>query len=269
MILQKKKAALNSLFASLARQIFQPLGLVFFLVSLMIGGGIFSVLASYSAKPGDSLYIAKIINEKTQLALAFNDNKKIKLGLGFAQNRAREITQLLKQSSLASEEKDKQVEELAQNVKKEINKIDSRLYAQSEKKSEELDIKESESSSQGGSNTVSNEENIQVFSAYLGKAENGMQIFEKTSQLQKVLDEAEVLIDDKDYQGTLNKLDEAQTIIEEVENIDNYDNIIVDNFDSTQGTSSNALEFNNKESEQEIVIKTEPLQEKQATSSKY
>ena len=46
-------------------------------------------------KPGDSLYIAKIVSEKTQYALTFDDKSKAQLGLQFATNRVEEMNKVL------------------------------------------------------------------------------------------------------------------------------------------------------------------------------
>ena len=80
---------------------------------LVIGVG--GVYASKNSKPGDSLYIAKIISEKAQFVMTFNEKDKAKLGLEFATNRAKEITQVLEESKEPEDSKGKTVEKLKQN----------------------------------------------------------------------------------------------------------------------------------------------------------
>ncbi len=58
----------------------------FVLVFIFFGTGIFGLQASKDTKPGDSFYVAKRLNEKAQLALSFNDERKARLGLEFASN---------------------------------------------------------------------------------------------------------------------------------------------------------------------------------------
>src|SRR3989339_293021 len=110
---------------SLLRYVSQPVMAVFLIAGVLLGGGFFSLNAAKDTKPGDSLYIAKIISEKTQFALTFNEKKKVKLGIEFAGNRAKEITQVL------SEEGDVEirVEKLKDNFKKQHQrKTDFRNY---------------------------------------------------------------------------------------------------------------------------------------------
>jgi len=82
---------------------------------LVIGVG--GVYESKNSKPGDSLYIAKIISEQAQLAMTFNDKDKARLGLEFATNRAKEITQVLEESKEPAAQKSETVAKLSQNFK--------------------------------------------------------------------------------------------------------------------------------------------------------
>lgn len=174
-----------------------------------------SVYASRNSRPGDSLYIAKLISQKTQLAITFNENDKAKLSLGFAANRAKEITQVLKDSSDSDTTK---VETLTKDFKKEISQAKTNLSA----------IK---------STTPQNKEDEQVFGANLGKDDQGMEIAEPakpeikenneitvasstpaSKQADQILEEAEKMFDEKDYDGAINKLEEVNKIINQADN---------------------------------------------------
>ncbi|MFH1255423.1 MAG: DUF5667 domain-containing protein [bacterium] len=176
---------------------------------LIIGvGGVYS---SKNSKPGDSLYIAKIISEKAQMAITFNEKDKAKLGLEFATSRAKEMAQVLEQTEKSGDGQNKKVEQLSQNFKKEISQVKSRLTTI---QSAEIQNKEEEP---------------EVFGANLGKNGQRMEIAEsvkiattteeKISSPDKVLEEAEKLFDEKNYGGTINKIEEAKQIMDK--NTDN------------------------------------------------
>jgi len=191
--------------------------------------------------PGDSLYIAKVINEKAQLAITFDQEKKNKLGIKFASDRAKKISNLM-----ANSESDDESTKLAEDFKKEItivrNKLQeintsSAVVGQSESEEETIEVEESG--------------DTEVFSANLGKEEKGMQLAEPRStssapkepeqgvmittleiiasssdeapsdeidqtvqEAQKILEEAEDLFANQDYSGTISKLEEVDNLVE-------------------------------------------------------
>ena len=179
---------------------------------LMVGIG--GVYASKNSKPGDSLYIAKIISEKTQSAITFDEKDKAKLGLEFATNRAKEITQVLEESKESAAKKSEKVEQLSQNFKKEISQVKIRLTT----------VKAAESQNK-------KEEEPEVFGANLGKNNQRMEIAEPVKPAVKeqvqpnpvatttkenlnssdqALAEAEKMFAEKDYNGTINKIEELK-----------------------------------------------------------
>ena len=211
----------------------QPVLVVTTILLIVLGGGIFSISASQNTKPGDSLYIAKIISEKAHLAITFNEESKAKLGIEFAGNRAKEITQVLAESG--NGDKEAKVEKLARNFQKEISSVKTRL----KKINDSVDNKTSEA--------VDVEEDTQVFSANLGRDDKGMQIYVQkkdnyneqsginedikfqediiittpesitgasstasiSSDVKTTIEEAEKLFAEQDYDGTLDKLEEV------------------------------------------------------------
>jgi len=196
--------------------------------------GIGGVYASKNSKPGDSLYIAKIISEKAQFAITFNEKDKAKLGLEFATNRAKEITKILEESKESEDKIDAKVEQLTQNFKKEISQVKHRLTT----------IKAAENQNKEYQNK---DEETEVFGANLGKNDQRMEIAEPVmpvggqtkpevnketapeikpetpitattteenlSAPDKALEEAEKMFDEKDYDGTINKIEEVKQII--------------------------------------------------------
>ncbi|MCP3682235.1 MAG: hypothetical protein GY861_06035 [bacterium] len=207
------------------------------LVVLVIGGG-FGVRFTSKSKPGDSLYIAKVISEKAQLAVTFNKNKKSRLETKFASQRAKDITVILADPSYDPSEDEERHEKLAASFKKEISIVRDSIK----------DI-EQEDSEDGNEET---DDDSAVFSAGLGKTEDGIKIStgkddiedevvevvenleveeekvdvatstdvaeledNKDSEDQKeILEQAEKLFEEKDYEGTLEKLEEIEVMMD-------------------------------------------------------
>ena len=170
-------------------KITQPAMAVVLILIFVLGGSIISLKASQNSKPGDSFYIAKIVSEKTHQALTFSKKEKVKLGLEFAGNRAREINQVLADVEEESEKKIERVEKLKDNFKKEIEEAKNRIakinldtkfqdLVPTSVVKEEAVVEEKASKSEDVETT---EEDSQVFSANLGRDENGIQTSEQSA----------------------------------------------------------------------------------------
>ncbi|MDO8592346.1 MAG: DUF5667 domain-containing protein [bacterium] len=218
----------------------KPVWLMSLASVLILVAGLGGVYASKNSKPGDSLYIAKIISEKAQFAMAFNEKDKVKLGVGFAANRAKEITQVLKEAAQTDKTDNDKLATLARSFKKEISQVKNRLTI----------IKTAERTA----NSQADEDDFKVFGADSGKNNQRLEIAEpvqpapagpaesagkatasesiignqaganatstpeKTSPADQALDEAEKLFDEKNYNGTIDKLEQAKQIIDQTEN---------------------------------------------------
>lgn len=99
------------------RSLPQPV-LAVILIVLFFGGSSLSMYAARDAQPGQALYVAKKVGEKTQLAFTFDEEKKLKLGLEFANERVQELNQVLETQDENTEEK---VVRLVEDFKKEIS----------------------------------------------------------------------------------------------------------------------------------------------------
>ncbi len=209
----------------------KPVWLTTLVSVLILVVGIGGAYASKNSKPGDSLYIAKIISEKAQLAITFDQKDKARLGVEFATNRTKEITQVLGEAKEPGEQKDKKVQQLSQNFKNEISQVKNRLQAIKALKGE-------------------NQEEPQVFGANLEKTDQRMEIAEpaqpevkqenvvapkpaagseagvnatstaadsassqQAGEAGKMLEEAEKLFDEKNYNGAIDKLEEVNQVI--------------------------------------------------------
>jgi len=77
----------------------RPVAVSLLVIILLAGGGIFSISAASEATPGSFLYTVKLVSEKTRFALALQPEEKIKLNVKFAERRAKEIENLLKDNN--------------------------------------------------------------------------------------------------------------------------------------------------------------------------
>lgn len=211
----------------------QPTYTFALILFFVLGAGAAGMYASQNTKPGDSLYSAKLLSEKTQLALTFNEAEKVKLNLAFAGNRAKELAQVLKEENNEESKKDK-IDELAISFKKDIEAAKSRLDKiaiktnNSGKNQAAVQPKSGKNDSAQKDETLSEEDNL-IFGANLGKSEQGMKIAEggqaaTSSQIiaggsdqgsgaLKALEEAEKLFNEQNCQGALNKLGEVDALI--------------------------------------------------------
>jgi hypothetical protein len=223
----------------LARFFSTPAWAVFFVCLLVVAGSAFSVGAARLTKPDSSLYIARIISEKAQLAVTFGEEKKAKLSFRFANDHAKDITEILAKTDSSDEAGKSKAEKLSENFKKEMTVAKTKLK---------------EMGALAG--LEEGDEETKVFSANLKKEERGVQVSEpqpkekivsennqpdagiiKTEAEEKatntpagevgghsanlgdaykILEEAEELLNEKDHSGTLNKLEEANNIVNSV-----------------------------------------------------
>jgi len=177
------------------------------LAVVLLTGGIYGLKVAQDTKPGDSLYLAKIVGEKTQFALTLSERKKLELSLNFAANRASEIEKIISDSSNGEAIDDEQVEKLVQDFKNEIASAKSKIEkiannnSQTENEvvgeteiaidTEEFEIAQVEESDA--------EENVQVFSAGSSRDQQGIEISEQDSEEVEETDtedESESLDDD-------------------------------------------------------------------------
>jgi len=155
----------------------QPAVAVFLIVMVIMGGGVMSIKAAKDSIPGETLYIAKILNEKTQQVLTFNETKKAHLGLTFAHNRAKELKEVLEQTEASAE----RAEQLVINFRKELAIARERIARMNERVPKVVTPKPL---NEVDANLTTDEiigetsEEGQVFSANLGKEDNGIQVGE-------------------------------------------------------------------------------------------
>jgi hypothetical protein len=191
---------------------------------LIVGAA--SVYASKNSLPGDSLYIAKIISEKAQLMMAFNEKDKAKLGVEFATNRAKEMMQVLNDTGQSSEVNSDKLKTLSQNFKKEISQVKDRLTT-IKKEADNQDSKDDESTVFGAGAGKNNQrmeiaEPVRTVKPTIGENKATdinpvLNIVLPTStstaptanRTDKMLEEVEKLVEEKNINGAINKLGEV------------------------------------------------------------
>lgn len=204
------------------------LTLIVSIVIMVVGIG--GVYGSKNSKPGDSLYIAKIISEKAEFAVTFNEKDRAKLNIEFATNRAKEMIEVLRDTDQTAAANNDKLEKLSKDFKKEISQVKIRLPI----------IKMTEEQAKA------KETEFEVFGANLGKSGQRMEIAEPVKsaaptekastseplvkepaeinatstaeaagQAGKMLEEAEKLVDEKNIDGAINKLEEVSKAIDE------------------------------------------------------
>lgn len=202
----------------------QPAWAVILIILAILGAGTGSLYAARGTKPGDSLYIAKIISEKTRAAFTFSEKQKMKLSVEFAGNRAKEMVEVQKGGNGGQAER---MEKLTNDFKKEIRNIK---------------IAATKNSPAPAVKKENADDGERIFGANLGKDEKGMQITgggadvasssgsgaERESaasttvealpsgqeqELEKVLNEAEKLFAEENYGATVDKLEEANEMV--------------------------------------------------------
>ncbi|MCF7860429.1 hypothetical protein K9M09_02305 [Patescibacteria group bacterium] len=211
------------------------------LLLLLVGASTFGHLAFSKTKPNDSLYIARIISEKAKLSTVFNNEEREKLEVKFATNHAEDITEVLAANKMDENNQD-QVAKLNENFNKEINTVRTRIVALSNN-TKKLDNKETAVAS----STISEDETL--ITATSDKDDLGVQldvnedvsvnadtdaIAADTPELkaelenalsaevseaqdvkgaEEILDEAQSLFDNKEYDSALDKLKEVKELM--------------------------------------------------------
>ena len=146
-----------------------------FVLVLLFGASFFGMNVAENANPGDPLYIAKIAGEKTQLVFTFNEKKKVELGLEFAGNRAKELSSVLSEVKYEGDNEET-VSQLVDDFRKEINGVKTRI----EKISKNTEPQEDNADIE---DDILEDENAGVFSANLGREENGIEVSDRNEEV--------------------------------------------------------------------------------------
>ena len=215
---------------SLAKAASKPAYALGAFVVILITGSIFSHSILASAKPNDSLYIARIISEKAKLNTMFNSDERNKLAVQFATQNAQDISAVLADTQFNNNSNKDQVEKLNASFNKEIDTVKTRISYLSPKtiKTDVIDNDAKVSDTVSMANSLKDKEGVQLLedqknlvTTPAGKATSVLNITPKlpavetvaTTTADMVLNEAKQLFDKKDYTKAADKLKEVDEMI--------------------------------------------------------
>lgn len=196
----------------------RPMALAVLVLLAVFGGSTMSLRAANQTKPGDPLYIAKIISEKTQFALTFDNTKKAKLNLTFATNRATELKEMEK-SSPEKAGHEEQVKELTSQIKAEMAEAQSRIakiVPVQPVRTVEVE-KTAEKEAEKVVTPAKPAEEVKIAPAAIQKASEGIDYYDPR---QAALEQAKNYIDNKDYVAAATQLQSLNEAIEEPEKLE-------------------------------------------------
>lgn len=107
--------------------VMKPVAVIVLVFSLVMGGWVTTVSASYNSLPGDAMYSVKLATENVQTTLA-SKPQETKLRAEFAGRRAEEVKKIVK-SNLSKKEKKIKVEEAVTHLKKDLEQVKGNLDA--------------------------------------------------------------------------------------------------------------------------------------------
>jgi len=203
------------------------------LTIIIVGGGLATYVVGRQAKPGDSLYFAKEINDQVKLALRFDQEEQNKLKLAMAQERVNEMANL-------DQEADKEkAEAISKEFKSTLNEVKEELAKASQDKSAVIAARKNNETTPVASVVASNDNNNKVdnnkltpegqedntastsseegtFSVATGQTKDGrIEISEPVNvSARQMIEEAETSFANADYAATLDKLQAVSELLD-------------------------------------------------------
>ncbi len=214
----------------------QPAFALAVFILILVSGSLFSHQLFNKTKPNDSLYIARIISEKARLNTIFSQTERDRLAVQFAADHAQDITTVLADPQFNNNDNQEAVAKLSESFKKEINTVKTKMnrlavapteteeeivsMANTLKDEDGLEIYQKPDIRQNDPNSDLEEEiNNEKVVLPDGPAEETIaeeeaeETIETKTDSDKILEEAEELFEQKDYDNVLNKLKEVDEII--------------------------------------------------------
>jgi len=217
---------------SLAKAASKPAYALGAFVVILITGSIFSHSILASAKPNDSLYIARIISEKAKLNTMFNSDERNKLAVQFATQNAQDISTVLADAQFNNSSNKDQVAKLNASFDKEIDTVKTHISYLNPKsvKTDAIinNVEANASDTVSMANSLKDKAGVQLLedqkNLVTTPASNATSVLNVTPKLPAVetvatttadtiLDEAKQLFDKKDYTKAADKLNEVDEMI--------------------------------------------------------
>ena len=203
------------------------------LTIIIVGGGLATYVVGRQAKPGDSLYFAKEINDQVKLALRFDQEEQNKLKLAMAQERVNEMANL-------DQEADKEkAEAISKEFKSTLNEVKEELAKASQDKGAVIAARKNNETTPVASVVASNDNNNKAdnnkltpegqedntastsseegtFSVATGQTKDGrIEISEPVNvSARQMIEEAETSFANADYAATLDKLQAVSELLD-------------------------------------------------------
>jgi hypothetical protein len=244
----KELSAWENLFINLSsftKAAAQPVYAFGIFVFALVATGIYSHQLFTSAKPNDTLYIARVISEKAKLSTIINPESRDKLAMQFANERAQEISAVLADPSFNNDQNKDDIAKLNISFNEEIETIKTKIKNLAPvKNNQEAKVAENNSLNndsvliaennkdnkgvqlfENPDNKIIVNSNLHVESSSPLKNLNGTQTLEikatSTPNEEKlnpdlndaIINEAQKLFESKDYTKASNKLKEVKEIL--------------------------------------------------------
>lgn len=224
-------------FSSVAKAASQPAYALGAFVLMLLTGSFFGPQIFSRTKPNDSLYIARIISEKVKINTTFDSETRDKLAVQYAAEHAQDISAVLADPKFNTEANKEQVAQLSDSFNKEVTTVKNRISripaiaaktaannvpAAAKPDKAELVMADSSKDGKGIQLQVNPTDKAAVVKAEdtakgtSTKATTTNPVATstvKSSDADKILDEATKLFDKKDYNKALDKLKEVDDII--------------------------------------------------------
>ncbi len=193
------------------------------IIAVIIIGGVFSTqAASQNARPGDSLYLARVLSEKAKVAVTFNKEERVKLDTKLASNRAKDITEVLAEIDSgddSNEESKKKAEKLSESFKEEIETVKKNMEEMENMKTESEENKQEEDQiamingqepgeeeAIFGIGSVSSAPEVKVTDA--GKEDKGVEVYNSSQEEDAIEEEQQSDPDNEDVLATTSPQEE-------------------------------------------------------------
>jgi hypothetical protein len=198
----------------------RPLALATMIILAVFGGSVMSIRAANQTKPGDPLYIAKIISEKAHFALTFDNAQKAKLNLTFAANRATELKEMQQANPEVADHAEK-IKELTNEINTELAEAKTRIakiepaVRNKEKTDDKPAADDAKKAVAVATKTDSNA--AKVAPAVIEKDKDGIDFYDPR---QAALEQAKNYIESKDYNAAASQLMNLTEAIDQPEKLE-------------------------------------------------
>lgn len=203
--------------SSLSKAAAQPVYAFGVFVFVLVAASIFSNKLFSSAKPNDSLYIARVISERAKLSMVINPESRDKLAMQFANSRAQDISAVLTDPAFNNDDNKDEIAKLSTSFNEEIATVKTRIKNLTPAKND-IALKNTATNSDVVSIAENNldSKGVQLFenvkpeiTQTLKKATATLPIIIATTSAVTTVDEAQELSDKKEIKKAAEKLNEA------------------------------------------------------------